>query len=70
MIGTSDQLICVDVAGSELVRRRALDAYKPGLGTAPLEDVLANARRTSDSAFLRSIFDATSWSKECYAVSR
>ncbi|HEY3562565.1 MAG TPA: PIG-L family deacetylase [Kribbella sp.] len=46
---------------SEQRRRQALDEYYDGLGSKPLEELLATHRASSDGLLLRAVFDAAGW---------
>jgi GlcNAc-PI de-N-acetylase len=46
---------------SEQRRRQALDEYYDGLGSKPLEELIATHRASSDGLLLRAVFDAAGW---------
>jgi len=68
--GTRTQLKTMDVRTSATSRKRALDAYRNGLGTGSLESLVRGAEKVGDSVLLRGIFDASGWSTERYAAIR
>lgn len=45
-------------------RRRALDVYQPGLGTAPIEQVIGG--RLGDSVLLRAVLDVAGWDRDLF----
>ncbi|GAB2611054.1 hypothetical protein GCM10027269_79240 [Kribbella endophytica] len=45
-------------------RRRALDVYRAGLGTLPLEQVLGG--RLGDSVLLRAVLDVAGWDRDLF----
>lgn len=50
--------------GADDRRRRALDAYVPGLGTSSAADVDADLMGTGDSVLLRFALDADGWAQD------
>jgi LmbE family N-acetylglucosaminyl deacetylase len=50
------------------VRRAALDHYTPGLGTLPLDKLVATHRGRGDGLLLRAVYDAIGWNVERYTV--
>ncbi|MEV6283656.1 PIG-L family deacetylase [Kribbella sp. NPDC051770] len=49
---------------AEQRRRQALDVYRPGLGTAPIEELLTG--RLGDSVLLRAVLDVAGWNKDLF----
>jgi LmbE family N-acetylglucosaminyl deacetylase len=54
-------------AHAQRLRRRALDCYSPGLGTMPIERLVASYPGRGDSLLLRGLFDVTGWATEYYS---
>jgi LmbE family N-acetylglucosaminyl deacetylase len=54
-------------ARSQRLRRRALDCYSPGLGTMPIERLVASYPARGDSLLLRGLLDVTGWATEYYS---
>jgi LmbE family N-acetylglucosaminyl deacetylase len=68
VVGTSAplHLQALDSRGQRL-RRWALDCYSPGLGTMPVERLVANYPGRGDSLLLRGILEVTEWASEYYS---
>jgi LmbE family N-acetylglucosaminyl deacetylase len=67
VVGVADEVIdhTVEIAPALSRRRRdALDCYVPGLGTLPLDELVAEYRGRGDSLLLRTVFDATTWGRD------
>ncbi len=58
---TSGSLRLDGPSETEARRREALDAYRPGLGTADVEHLLRTIEPTSDSLLMRLVLDHRGW---------
>ncbi len=63
--GTANIAMCCspDAAGA---KRRALDEYAPGLGSAALDELVQEYRPRGDTLFLRVVFDIAGWGTEFF----
>jgi LmbE family N-acetylglucosaminyl deacetylase len=63
VVGVGNETVLEEIRGTaEERRRQALDVYRAGLGTLPLEQVLGG--RLGDSVLLRAVLDVAGWDRD------
>ncbi|MGC4938378.1 PIG-L deacetylase family protein [Kribbella sp. DT2] len=71
VVGVGDEVVLEEIPASgwgevEERRRQALDVYRAGLGTLPLEDVIEQGGRLGDSVLLRAVLDVAGWDQDLF----